>query len=187
MEICLTFDPKWAHPDSETPAGDISTPVSAGGKKFVLQCVEENEILKTGINSLKLAASRSREQLDNALKVVIEAGLVVVCQREGVGEVSSEGGEEERWRDGLATTWAALVCVQYIRCVCVCVCMCVCVCVHMCVCACVCVCVCVCMCVCVCVSVPLGLYQSMPPPPHPPPSLRPPPSLSSQTCVSIST
>ena len=119
-ELCLTFDPKWSHPDSDTPAGGISTPITAGAtEKFVLQCEEEDELLKTGVKS---SARKGRTQLENALRMVLEAGLEGVDQRESVGNINSKGGEGERWRDELGTTWAALVCVQYIRCVCVCPC-----------------------------------------------------------------
>ena len=118
-ELCLTFDPKWSHPDSETPAGDISTPVTTRGNKFVLHCEKEDKFLKTGVKS---SASNGRMQLENALKMVLEAGLEGLDRGESVGDINSKGGEGERWRDELATTWAALVCVQYIRCVCVYVC-----------------------------------------------------------------
>ena len=112
-ELCLAFDPKWARPESGTPAGNFRTPQppSSGGQNFTLQ-LEWGEgggggrVLRSGIGVCGL------KQLVTALQGVVVGGSGMV------GVVSGEGVESEESGRGcgdLANTWAALVCAQHLR------------------------------------------------------------------------
>ena len=103
-ELCLTFDPKWAHPHSETPARNFRTPqpLSLGGRNFVLE-VEWGEgggrVLRSGSGGCDV------KKLVTALEGVVVRGAGVV------GVVASEGADSEE----SGRTWAALVCVEHLR------------------------------------------------------------------------
>ena len=110
-ELCLTFYPKWAHPHSETPAGNFRTPQppSLRGRNFVLE-VEWGEgggrVLRSGSGGCGV------KKLVTALEGVVVRGAGVV------GVVASERAESEESGRGygeLANTWAALVCVEHLR------------------------------------------------------------------------
>lgn len=109
-ELCLTFDPKWDNPTSVTPLGDFNTPLTLGAGNFVLQLPneKENEIMKRP-EKVKLEASKKRLQLDNALKKIVETSMACTM-REVTGPL--ENGTQ---REFPAVTWAALVCIQYLR------------------------------------------------------------------------
>ncbi|CAI8031672.1 Small subunit processome component 20 homolog [Geodia barretti] len=110
-ELCLAFDPKWARPESGTPAGNFRTPQppSSGGQNFTLQ-LEWGEggggrVLRSGSGVCGL------KQLVTALQGVVVGGYGMV------GVVSGEGVESEESGRGcgdLANTWAALVCAQHL-------------------------------------------------------------------------
>ena len=112
-ELCLTFDPKWDNPTSVTPLGDFNAPLTPGASNFVLQLPNENENEITKMpEKVKLEASKKRLQLDNALKKILEASMACTM-REVTGPL--ENGENETQRELPAATWAALVCIQYLR------------------------------------------------------------------------
>ena len=118
-ELCVNFDPRWTHHDSVTPAGNFNSPLASGVENFVLQLESEGESYlsqwraKSGKSS-RLQKSAKRLQLENAVKSLLEGGLCCVGSEGSGGLV--EAGEKEG-RSDLSTTWAALVCVQYMRCV----------------------------------------------------------------------
>lgn len=112
-ELCLTFDPKWDDPTSVTPLGGFNAPSTSGASNFVLQLPngKQNEITKKA-EEVKF---EGRLQLDNALKKILEAGVACTV-REVTGPL--ENGENGTHREFPAATWAALVCIQYLRYVC---------------------------------------------------------------------
>ena len=121
-ELCVNFDPRWTHHDSVTPAGNFNSPLASGVENFVLQLESEGDSdlsqwrAKSGKSSRlqKSVVNVERLQLENAVKSLLEGGLSYVGSEGSGGLV--EGGEKDG-RSDLSTTWAALVCVQYMRCV----------------------------------------------------------------------
>lgn len=109
-ELCLTFDPKWDKPTSATPLGDFNAPLTSGASNFVLQLPNEKENETT--KRPEKEASKKRLQLDNALKKILEASMACTM-REVTGPL--ENGENGTQREVPAATWAALVCIQYLR------------------------------------------------------------------------
>ena len=118
-ELCVNFDPRWTHHDSVTPAGNFNSPLASGVENFVLQLESEGESYlsqwraKSGKSSRlqKSAVNMKRLQLENAVKSLLEGGLCCV------GSGGLVEAREKEGRSDLSTTWAALVCVQYMRCV----------------------------------------------------------------------